>query len=124
MNTNDEQSADPGYQLPPFDWNAAHPADLLKAIAELGDTDMRLTLAASPQLTDSAAVELLSIGRDDIAEALCKNPVTSKAVYRLASRPKDAARIIRKAVRHAEDRAARNRSNFVTSIESVVPDVS
>jgi hypothetical protein len=111
----------PAYQLPDFDWSAPITAELMKTIAEIGDNDMRLRLARHKSITDEAGMALLALGSADIAAALCKNHSTSATVFALAARPKDAARVIRKAARIADEQAAKSRSSFVARIEAEVP---
>lgn len=123
METNADALDTDAPHLPPFDWAAPLPTALMKTIAELGDTEMRLLLAAHPSIDDAAALELLSIGDDDIAMAIRKNIAVSVSVFRLAARPKDTARVIRRAARAADEQASRNRSNFVSRVTAEVPSV-
>lgn len=68
-------------QLPEFDWNDPIDPDLQVTIAEVGDAEMRVLLAAHPSIVHRAARELLTVDDADVTATLKANPRASQAWF-------------------------------------------
>lgn len=104
------------YNSPPFDWNGSIPEDLLTTIANFGDLDMCLRVAASASINVETAQALLALGDERLAVALRDNPNVPRRVINMSLNVKRIAKIARRAAKREVRQAAKFRSSYVSLI--------
>lgn len=102
-------------ETPDFDWFEPIPASLLTNIANFGDNEMRLKVAASPSINAETAKALLILGDPNIARALRENPAAPRRVTAMAENGKQYARVARREARRDAKQSAHFRSTYVST---------
>ena len=103
---------------PEFDWDADLSPELILNLAQLGDHDMRLRVAAHRSITDEAGLALLILGDRELGATLRKNINVSSRLFELAAKPRQVARAANRAERRQQKADRRDYLAFLAIIQT------